>query len=135
MSRSREHQVIHTTACPVCGAAVGARCRPLSAGDQIIVDQRRLFVHGDRRQRWQQRRISDPRVPDALRTLDAYLTGKADATWPGAIVWRLGEDGHDGTAARYLLERRGQPEIPLGAAGFADARRALAALRKGVEPG
>lgn len=81
------------------------------------------------------RRVAEPSIPDDMRTLDAYLSGKADATWPGSIVWRVGEDGHDGRAARYLLERRGEPEIALGDHGFAAARRALRILREDADGG
>lgn len=55
-------------------------------------------------------------------TLDAYLTGKARATWPDATVWIVDD--------RHLLRRPGQEDVYLGTGGIGEARRALSILRE-----
>ena len=57
--------------------------------------------------------------------VESYLTGKAAALWPAALVVRVEEND----AQRFVLKRPGHDDLVLGAT-FGDARRALyAAIR------
>ena len=57
--------------------------------------------------------------------VEAYLTGKATAIWPAALIIRVDDD--HGT--RFLLKRPGHEDLELGGE-FAEARRALYAAIK-----
>ena len=64
-----------------------------------------------------------PRMPDPEReTINVWLSRKAAATWPGAIVVQVDDVG-------LILRRRERPEVVLGTT-VADAKVALALLRK-----
>lgn len=52
--------------------------------------------------------------------LDGFLSGKAQAVWPAALVFQL----EHGT---FQLRRKGEPDLDLGET-FKDARMALYAL-------
>lgn len=62
--------------------------------------------------------------------VESYLTGKATAVWPAALVVRV--DDQHGT--RFVLQRPGQQDLELGAE-FAEARRALYAAIKHQQAG
>jgi hypothetical protein len=57
--------------------------------------------------------------------VEAYLTGKATAVWPAALVVRV-EDDH---GTRFALQRPGREDLVLGVE-FGEARRALYAAIK-----
>jgi hypothetical protein len=57
--------------------------------------------------------------------VEAYLTGKAAAVWPAALIVRV--DDEHGT--RFYLQRPGQADLELGGE-FNEARRALYATIK-----
>ena len=60
-----------------------------------------------------------------MKRVDAYLSRKAQAFWPTAVVYcETGEDG----AAKYLLERREGETLELGRE-FGEAKAGLFALR------
>ncbi len=50
-SRNREHHIVHTTACPECGAEIGRPC--YWTGRLLHPHGDRLAVHGARRKAWQ----------------------------------------------------------------------------------
>lgn len=69
-----------------------------------------------------------------MRKIDAYLSRKAQAEWPTAIVWkeeassatlRLNGDGNSGH--QFILERQGHQDIILGH-NFGEAKAGLDAL-------
>lgn len=62
-----------------------------------------------------------------MRQIEGYLSRVAQSTWPGATVWR---DGEDDGESRYTLQRPGEPDIGLGSGGFSEAKQALTALRR-----
>lgn len=43
----------------VCEAPIDEPCRPLSPGDQALIESGRLFIHGDRRRAWQMYRSGE----------------------------------------------------------------------------
>lgn len=69
--------------------------------------------------------------------VDTYLTRKAQAAWPRAIVYCGGggppAEGLDGRP--FWLTRPGEPDVALGAGGFGDARAALKALTDATRRG
>jgi len=60
-----------------------------------------------------------------MRRVDGYLSRKAQAFWPTALVYC--ETGPGGTA-RYLLERREGETLDLGA-NFGEAKAGILVLR------
>ncbi len=58
--------------------------------------------------------------------VEAYLTGKAAAVWPAALVIRV---EHEHALQRFVLQRPGHEDLDLGAE-FGEARRALYAAIK-----
>jgi hypothetical protein len=63
-----------------------------------------------------------------MKRVDAYLSGKAQAFWPTALVYC--ETGPDGSM-KYLLERREGETLDLGAQ-FGEAKAALLAVRNAL---
>lgn len=55
---NRERHIIHTVACPDCGASIGQSCR--WTGAFRLTHGSRLAVHGLRKEAWQ--RLGNPRV-------------------------------------------------------------------------
>jgi hypothetical protein len=68
--------------------------------------------------------LADERKPP--ERVEIFLSRKAAATWPGAVVIE--------TNAGFVLRRRGRPEVLL-ADTFGGAKQALALLRKNEAPG
>ncbi len=67
--------------------------------------------------------LSAPRP--SLPRIESYLTGKARAAWPAALVVRvMNADGDED----FILQRPGRDDLVLGPT-FAEARRALYAAR------
>lgn len=73
-----------------------------------------------------------------MRKIDAYLSRKAQAEWPTAIVWKeepsavinmdnIGNGNGNGSCERFILERDGYEDIILGNQ-FKEARAGLDAL-------
>ncbi len=65
-----------------------------------------------------------------MRKVDAFLSRKAQAVWPTAVVFKeeIPAEGALGPRIRFVLERRGQESLDLGGP-FGVARQALYALR------
>lgn len=66
--------------------------------------------------------------------VDTYLTRRAQATWPSAVVYcdsdgPVPPPGAQDDARRFRLTRSGQPEVVLGEGGFRQARTALDLLK------
>lgn len=63
-----------------------------------------------------------------MRKVDAYLSRKAQAVWPTAIVWKDEPNGNgDVVKWLFILEREGFEDILLGNQ-FPEARSGLEAL-------
>lgn len=71
-----------------------------------------------------------------MRKIDAYLSRKAQAEWPTALVWKeepssvtvpLNGNGDAGSCERFILERDGHEAIILGHQ-FKEARAGLETL-------
>lgn len=70
-------------------------------------------------------------TPTMPARIEQFLTGKARAVWPAALIVRVDdENGHQ----RFLLQIPGHPDVDLGDE-FNEARRSLYALRDHVKAG
>jgi hypothetical protein len=69
-----------------------------------------------------------------MRKIDAYLSRKAQAEWPTALVWKeepssatIPVNGNGDAGERFILEREGYEDIILGHP-FKEARAGLETL-------
>jgi hypothetical protein len=60
-----------------------------------------------------------------VKKVDGYLSRKAQAAWPTAIIWKEQAEGNG--VDRYILERQGEVDVLLGNV-FGEAKAGLDAL-------
>lgn len=98
----------------------------LEQGLEFLAAQRRFHaIDAARRDA-----AASPQAPTAH--VDTYLTRKAQAAWPRAIVYAAGDRPAEGEpdTRPFRLSRDGQPDVILGEGGFRDARVALNLLTR-----
>lgn len=74
--------------------------------------------------------ITTTSTPTMPARIEQFLTGKARAVWPTALVVRVDDEN----GQRFLLQVPAQSDVDLGAE-FNEARRSLYALRDHVKAG